>query len=143
MKNSVISGHKAREGETIIPPRANRNAKEGIMPILPDRAMMDVACRIIDLLGDAMGFQRCVNGIWEESNPSMKTYLQPRDSSYRRSFRGIEDLIDFTGFTAADADIKKGDRAIINDLYYIVDSLENRGTHIEFGLRQTDEIRDE
>lgn len=112
------------------------------MPILPDRAMVDVASRIIDLLGDNMGFQRCTSGIWEESISAVKVYLQPRDSSYRRSFRGMENSIDFKGFTAAVADIKKGDRTAIDNIYYAVDVLEKRGTHLEFCLRQTDEVQD-
>jgi hypothetical protein len=113
------------------------------MSILPDRAMVDVASRIIDLLGDIMSFQRRIGGVWEESVLSITVYLQPRDSSYRRSLRGIENSIDFKGFTTADSDIKRGDRTIINSMYYVVDALENHDTHIEFGLRQTDEIQDE
>jgi hypothetical protein len=113
------------------------------MPILPDRAMVDVASRIIDLLGDTMGFQRCTRGVWVESLPGMKVYLQPRDSSYRRSVRGAENSIDFTGFAAAVADIQKGDRTAVNHTYYVVNALENRGTHLEFRLKRTDEVQDE
>lgn len=104
--------------------------------------MLDVASRIIDLLGDFVGFQRCISGVWEESISATKVYLQLRDSSYRRSFRGMENSVDFTGFTAASTDIQKGDRTVINNTYYVIDSLENRGTHLEFCLRQTDEIQD-
>ncbi len=144
LKVPVISGHKARgEGVSLFPlPRANRNGMEEIMPILPDRAMVDVATRIIDLLGDTMAFQRGTSGAWEESASAVKVYLQPRDSFYRRSFRGMENSIDFAGFASAVADIQKGDRTAINHIYYIVDALENRGTHLEFRLRQTDEVQD-
>ena len=112
------------------------------MPALPDRSMIDIASHIIDFLGDSMGFQRHTGSAWEESEPAVRVYLQPRDSLYKRSFRGIENSIDFTGFAAAAADIRKGDRTTINDIYFIVDALENRDTHLEFRLRQTDEIRD-
>jgi hypothetical protein len=112
------------------------------MSILPDRAMIDVASRIIDLLGDVMGFQRYTGSTWEESVPTVKVFVQPRDSLYRRSFRGFENSIDFSGFAAAAADIRKGDRTAISNIYYIVDALENRGTHLEFCLVQTDEVQD-
>jgi hypothetical protein len=113
------------------------------MPILPDRAMVDVASRIIDLLGDTMGFQRRTAGVWVESLPGIKVYLQPRDSSYRRSVRGVENSIDFTGFAAAVSDIQKGDRTAVDRIYYVVNALNNRGTHLEFCLKQTDETQDE
>jgi hypothetical protein len=112
------------------------------MPILPDRAMVDEASRIIDLLGDITDFQRCTRGVWVESLSGVKVYLQPRDSLYRRSFRGMENSIDFTGFAAAVADIQKGDRTAVNHIYYTVNALENRGTHLEFSLKQTDEAQD-
>jgi hypothetical protein len=112
------------------------------MPALLDRSMIDIASHIIDFLGDSMVFQRHTESAWEESGPAVKVYLQPRDSLYQRSFRGNENSIDFTGFAAVAADIRKGDRTTINDEYFIVGVLENRDTHLEFRLRQTDEIRD-
>jgi hypothetical protein len=54
----------------------------------------------------------------------------------------MEISIDFKGFASAATDIQKGDRTTINDTYYIIDALEDRGTHLEFGLKQTDEVRD-
>ncbi len=48
--------------------------------------------------------------------------------------------MDFKGYTSATADIRKGDRTAIDDTYYIIDALEDRGTHLEFGLRETDEV---
>lgn len=110
--------------------------------MLPDGGMIDVASRIIDLLGDSMRFERYIQGVWEELASTTKVYLQPQGSSYRRSFRGIEDSIDFIGFTSVLADIQRGDRTTINSIYYTVDALENRGTHLEFYLRQTDEVSD-
>jgi hypothetical protein len=142
LKDSVISVYSTREGEDS-PSRVDKDGKEWSMSILPDRAMVDVASRVIDLLGDAMSFQRCIDGTWEESVPSTTVYLQPRDSLYRRSFRGMEGSLDFKAFATADSGIRKGDRTIINSTYYIIDTLEDRGTHVEFGLRQTDEIQDE
>jgi hypothetical protein len=112
------------------------------MPALPDRSMIDIASRIIDFLGDGMGFQRHNGSAWEELEPAVRVYLQPRDSLYQRSFRGIENSVNFTGFAAAAADIRKGDRTAIDDRYFIVAALEDRETHLEFLLRQTDEVRD-
>ena len=58
----------------------------------------------------------------------------------------IEDALiaGFPGLSSypATADIQKGDRTVIDGIYYIVDSLQDRGTHVEFGLKQTDERPD-
>lgn len=89
-----------------------------------------------------MDFHRYQGGAWRESVSAVKVYVQPRSSSYRRSFRGMEISIDLKGFASAGTDIQKGDRTTINDAYYIIDALEDRGTHLEFGLKQTDEVRD-
>ncbi len=112
------------------------------MSTLPDPSMREVATRIIDLLGNDVGFHRYQDGAWRESVSAVRVYVQSRSSTYRRSFRGLEIFTDFKGFVSAAADIRKGDRMTINDTYYIVDALEDRGTHLEFGLKQTDEVRD-
>jgi hypothetical protein len=109
------------------------------MSTLPASSMVDVATRIIDLLGNDMDFYRHQGGIWQESVLAVRVHVQSRSSSYRRSFRGLEITADFKGFVSAVADIRKGDRTTINDTYYIVDALEDRGTHLELGLKQTDE----
>lgn len=112
------------------------------MPILPNPSMRETAARIIDFLGDTMNFQRKNGGIWGDVTPAVTVHVQPRDSYFRRSFRGMEDGIDFTGYAAAAADIQRGDRTVIDGVYYIVDNLKDRGTHFEFGLKQTDERPD-
>jgi hypothetical protein len=109
------------------------------MSTLPDSSMKDTAGRIIDLLGDAMDFQRKEGGIWEDSASGVKVHVQPRGSYYRRSFRGVEDRIDFKCYAAAGTDIKIGDRTAIGGTYYVVDGLEDRTTHLEFGLKETEE----
>jgi hypothetical protein len=130
------------EGRIFPLSQTNKNERGKLMPTLPDRSMVDIASGIIDLLGDNMIFQRYIGGAWEDSESAV-IYLQPRDSLYRRSVRGIEDSIDFTGFAAAAADIRKGDRTVIDAIFFVIDALENRGTHLELGLRQTDEARDQ
>lgn len=112
------------------------------MSALPDQSMVDIASQIIDFLGDSMGFHRSIGGAWEESESSVKVYLQARESLCRRSFKGIENSINYSGFSAESADIRNGDRTIIDSIYYVVNSLENRGTHLEFVLEQTEEIQD-
>jgi hypothetical protein len=110
------------------------------MPELPDSSMKEAANRIIDLLGDDMDFYRFQDGTWSELISAIKVYIQPRDSSYRRSVRGIEIYTNLKGFASSSADIRKGDRTAIDDTYYVINALENRGTHLEFSLKQTDEI---
>jgi len=112
------------------------------MPTLPDPAMVSIASRIIDLVGDDLGFPRYTGFAWVESESAVKVYLQPRESSYQRSFRGIEDVISYNGFAAAAADIRKGDRTLIDTIFFVVEALENRGTHLEFRLAQTEETQD-
>ena len=112
------------------------------MSALPDQSMVDIASQIIDFLGDSMGFLRPIRGVWEESESSVKVYLQARESSCRRSFKGIENSISFSGFAAESADIRNGDRTVINSIYYFVNNLDNRGTHLEFILEQSEEIQE-
>lgn len=110
------------------------------MPTLPDMSMKGAATRIIDLLGDAMDFERKDGaGVWGPSALAVKIHIQPVNSYYRRSFRGSENGIDFRCFAVAAADIRRGDRTVIDGVYYIVDSLEDRETHVEFGLKETEE----
>ena len=106
--------------------------------------MKDVAESIIALLGDAVDFERKGGtGVWEDSALAVSVHIQPRSSYYRRSFRGIEDGIDFRCYTAVTSNIERGDRTAINGTYYIVDGLEDRGTHLEFGLKETEEQKEE
>ena len=110
------------------------------MATLPDDKMRDAATQIIELLGDPKDFQRKnSSGTWEESATGVKVHIQPRSSYLKRVFSGIEDVDDFKCFAPETSDIKKGDRTQIGGIYYVTDNLDDMGTHIEFGLKETDE----
>jgi hypothetical protein len=103
-------------------------------------SMKEAVTRIISLFGDAMDFERKDGtGIWAPSVLAAHIHLQPIKSYYTRSFRGREKGTEFKCFATAAMDLRRGDRTAIDGVYYIVDSLRYRETHVEFGLSETDE----
>lgn len=103
---------------------------------LPDSAMQGSAEAVIDLLGTSMTVYRWNGSSWA-SNETATIYLNKRNSEYLRAVSGVGDWDDYTGMVAEGTDIAKGDRIAISGIYWEVDNINDIGTHIEFGLKET------
>lgn len=110
------------------------------MATIPDDAMKGIATSIIELLGDEMTFERRQDdGSWATSASNATVHIQSRNPFLHRGIGGIGDVFDYTCFSPFETDIQMGDRTPINGVYYLVEGLRDMGTHLEFGLKETDE----
>lgn len=108
------------------------------MSDLPDSAMKSAASEVIDLVGTSMTPYRKVSGTWTEQTAIM-VKLKRGSSDYTRVMAGIENIDAFKGMAKYDCGLLKGDRFLIDDVYYEVNSVFNLPTHVEFALRETGE----
>jgi len=103
---------------------------------LPDSAMQGAAEAIINLLGTSTTFYRWNGTAWA-SNETAVMYKNVRNSEYLRAVSGVGDWNDYTCMVPEGSDVAKGDRVAISGVYWEVDNLNDIGTHIEFGLKET------
>ncbi len=108
------------------------------MATLPDLAMQNSAEAVIDLIGDDADFVRKVSGVWTAS-ATIKLHKQVALSEYTRTKMGIQKNTDYACLVPEGSDVLRGDRTVIDGIYWEVYSFNDIGTHIEFGLSKTGE----
>lgn len=108
------------------------------MAVLPDENMKDVAQKVIELLGSATDFERRDSGgVWNPSAVGVKIHTLSSGNPMKREVQGVLTLENYACLAPAGTDIKKGDRCVIGGVYCSVISLRDVGTHLEFGLMET------
>ena len=106
------------------------------MSTLPDSGMQEAAEEVINKIGDSTSFVRKVSGSWTASETAV-VHKQTALSDYIRTKMGIDKNTDYACWAPSDADIQKGDRTLISGVYWEVYSLNDWGSHLEFGLKKT------